>query len=158
MHSDVPYVRDSAIEALSHCGRPALPVLRRMLKDETLADWHDRIIKTLGTVEGKASGPELMDIVISEAAFWHQKALSLHEGWWNGTGLPWNEVKSLRNHYEMLYSSLTTLRAIKYQGNLQAVIDLRDFWRSFPQLGDQDGQSQMVEASDNVLHQTNEAK
>ncbi len=72
-------------------------------------------------------------------------------GWWNGTGLQWSEVETLRNRYVKVLHALYALKQIKYGGSRNAVIELRNFWRLLPQLEDKSGLNQMSEECDNVL-------
>ena len=156
VHSDLYYARRDALDALSRCGRSALLVLRAMLRDETLADQHGEIIEVIGTVGGRSVGPELTALIGSELSFWRKTAPRLRQGWWNGTGLPWAKVQGLRDRYSTLYSALIALARIKYQGDAKVVAELRDFWKSQPQLEDKSGLYQMTKTCDSILREKSE--
>jgi hypothetical protein len=145
--------RKLAFAELPKCGTNALPVLRAMLSNQDLAAQHSDVIEALGAAGGIAVGPELTTLVQSEFLFWKQTAPELPMGWWNGAGLNWTNVEELRNHYGKLLSAVCVLGTIRYSGCKDAVTNVRDLWRSLPQLGDKTGINQMSEQCDSVLQQ-----
>ena len=108
-------------------------------------------IAALGAIGGPSVGPELTQIVRDETRFWKQTAPSLKPGWWNGTGTSDATVEPLRRRYSKLVMSLYALAKIKDANSRNAVTELRDFWKSLPQLNDPSGLNQIIEASNAVL-------
>lgn len=145
------FARQEAFTELSKCGKAALPVLRSMLNDKSLLPQHNHVIKALGKAGGKSVGSELTRIVTIETKFWKKTAPTLKEGWWNEVGLTPSQTETLRNRYSKVLSTLYALKTMKYSGSKTAVTQLRDFWRSLPQLESKSGLNQMSEECDNVL-------
>jgi hypothetical protein len=147
--SDLYYARDLAFAELQKCGKSALPVLRRMLSDQTILKSHSEVIKSLTAAGGDEVADELTSIVKGELEFWKDVGPRLRVGWWNDINNPETEV--LRNRYSKILESLYSLRKLKTPGCKEIVTELRDFWRSLPQLEDKSGLTQMSEACDKVL-------
>lgn len=150
------YARGDAFSRLGKCGEPALPVLRSMLSDTNLLAHHDAVISTLAHAGGMKVGAEILNVLEAEIQFWKQRAPKLEMGWWNGAGLSWPEVEALRNHYTKVGAALAVLRELKYRESKIAVTELRDFWRSLPQLDDRSGINQMIEGCDEMLKEFQE--
>lgn len=138
-----------AFEELQKCGDAALPVLRRMLNDDSKLNLHDKVIESLATIGGKKVSRELTDIVREEMLFWKTVAPRLKEGWWNEINE--SETETLRDHYSKVLQALYSLQKLKFAGSKEVVTEFRDFWRSLPQLEDKGGLNQMSEACDDVL-------
>lgn len=145
------FARQLALTELPKCGKSALPVLRDILSDKNLLSQHGSIIEIMGKVGGESVGTELTDLVVVETKFWEQTGPKLKPGWWNGTGMQWSEIETLRDRYSKLFAALNVLEQTKYPKCQKAVIRLRDFWRSLPQLDDKSGLDQMSKECDNVL-------
>jgi hypothetical protein len=145
------FAREVAFEELAKCKKAALPVLRAMLNDQSLLPQHSRVVEALGEAGGTAVGAELTQIVIEETKFWKRTAPKIKPGWWSGKELQWSHVEALRNRYGKLLQALYALQRMKYSGSKNAVIQLRDLWRSLPQLEDKSGLDQMSQECDNVL-------
>ena len=147
--------RMEAFDALGKGGEDALPVLRKMLRDSSLADYHGHVIEALLKAGGPRVGAELTDIVGEELQFWKQTAPRLHIGWWNGAGLDQGmngtEVLALRNRYVKVHNALLALKQLRYEGSAAVVTELRDYWRSMPQLDDRSGLDQMSQTCDELL-------
>lgn len=141
--------RDAAFEGLRGCGRPALPTLRRLLRDETRLKTHDLVIKTMSDIGGEDVGEELTRVVSEELSFWKATAPGLKEGWRNQFKGP--ETEDLYDRYTKLYEALLGLKKLKYAGSYAVVNELRDYWRSLPQLNDRDEQDQITLACDELL-------
>jgi hypothetical protein len=153
--SDLYYARVDALEGLGDCGKAALPVLRRLLGDANLSRRHGDVVRAMAKAGGAAAGPDLTAILERETAFWKQKAPNLPQGWWNGGGqankVAWDEVERLRERYGVTLEAVRGLQAAKFAGGRKPVADLRDFWRSLPQLEDRSGLNQMSEECDRCL-------
>lgn len=137
-----------ALAELTKCGEAALPVLRAMLNDQTLLHRHFDIVEVLGAVGGTAVGAELTCLVETETKFWEQSAPKLEQEWWHGK---WPRIVPLQNRYSKIMSALYALKKMKYGGCKIAVTQLRDFWRSLPQLEGKNGRSQLSEECEAVL-------
>ncbi len=144
------FARKSAFAELGKCGDAALPVLRGMLNEESLLAQHGDVIGALGQAGGNSVAVELTTLVETETQFWNQTAPGLKQGWWNGAGIQWSEVELLRNHYVKLGAAIGVLGGLKYNGCKTAVIQLRDVWRSYPQL-EEVGLGQMSQGCDGLL-------
>ena len=141
--------REAAFEALRRCGRAALPVLLRVLHDQTRLKTHGEVIEALAEIGGQEVGEELTAVVGEELDFWKATAPGLRPGWWNEMNRP--ETETLRERYSKLYQALNGLQKLRYAGSREVVTELRDFWRSLPQLDDRSGLNQMSEACDAVI-------
>lgn len=142
--------RTRAMKALVECGEAALPVLGRMLNNESLGTFHDQIIEAFAKAGRRNSGPALTAWLERELGFWKQTAPSLEIGWWNGAGFEGlEEVEPLRNRWMALYKAIYALGAIRYVEASPALTELSDFWRSLPQMGQDD----INTACDRVLRQ-----
>ena len=157
-NSPLHYARDDAFKLLSECGKEALPHLRTLLHDQSKVQLHDDAIKALGSAGGEAVLPELTAIVEKELSFWKKTAPDLEVGWWNGKGLEWKQVELLRDRYSVVLETLYTLRKLKSPKCESAVTVFRDYWRSLPQLEDNNGLDQMSQACDAVLNELPEQK
>jgi len=147
--SDLNYARDLAFAELEKCGQGAMPVLRKMLNDQSLLRLHSEVIKCLTVVGGDKVADELTTIVRDELGFWRATAPSLSTEWWNGGDD--TEREMLRNRYSKVLEALYSLRKLRTVGCKDVVIEFRDFWRSLPQLEDKRGLTQMSEACDKIL-------
>jgi hypothetical protein len=149
VRADNYFARKEAYRILVGCKASAVPILRKMLEDEPTGG--SATIDALAAAGGSAVAPEFVQILDRESAFWNAKGPSLQQGWWNGTGLRWSEVETLRNRYCRVLSVLGGLRQMKIEGSRKSVQAFRDFWRSLPQLEDSSGLTQMSQACDEVL-------
>jgi surface antigen-like variable number repeat protein/PBS lyase HEAT-like repeat-containing protein len=144
------HARKRAMKGLIDCGEAALPVLGRMLNNESLAKFHDEVIEAFAKAGRRSAGPELTAWLKRELAFWKQTAPSLQVGWWNGAGFEGlEEVEPLRNRWMALYKAVYALGAIRYVEATPILIELSEFWRTLPQMG----QDQINTACDRVLRQ-----
>jgi len=147
--SDLFFARKIALDAMQTCGESALPVLRQMLGDPTLLRLHGEIVKRLSKAGGNMVGEEITRLVIDEMEFWKTTAPSLKAGWWNQM----NELETqiLRERYVKVYDALCALGEMRFAGCRAAVSEFRDLWRSFPQLEDSSGLSQLSQECDRIL-------
>lgn len=72
--------RDRAFAGLVECGDVALPVLRRMLANESLGNLHSDVVEAFAKAGGKAVGPELTTWLEKEVEFWKRTAPTLRAG------------------------------------------------------------------------------
>ena len=149
--SDFYLAQKKAFDELKKCGENALPVLRKILKDQSLLEIHPDAIETLAMVGGKKVGNELTEIVKEEMSFWKETAPKLSEGWWNDINNPDTEI--LRNRYSKVLEAIYQLKNIKFRNCKKVVTQFRDFWRSLPQLEDKGGLNQMSEECDKLLQE-----
>ena len=153
-----PFVQDSiylarerALAGLTECGEAALPVLRRLLNNESTSEYRESVIDAFAKAGGKSAGPELTELVEEELQFWRKNGPTLQAGWWNGKGFESIEaVEPFRDRYGVLLRAIYALGQIKYVPGARVVNDVSDLWRSLPQLYEID---QMGEACDGVLRE-----
>lgn len=158
VHHSLHQARGAALEALGRSGKPALPVLRRMLADDSLLDIHPELIDVLAEVGKDDVGPDLTELIEKGLEFWRQTGPVLKKGWWNGKGFDsWEDAVPLRDRYSEVYSALLALRRRPYRESETIVIQFRDFWRSLPQL-EEIGSDQMTQACDEVLRELDRLK
>jgi hypothetical protein len=67
------------------------------------------------------------------------------------TRLDKNIMRFSLNHYTRVLAAIRVLNGLKYGDSKTAIIQLRDFWRSLPQLEDKSGLNQMSEECDGLL-------
>jgi hypothetical protein len=149
--SELYYARDLAFAELQTCGRTGLPVLRRMLGDQSFLKVHSEVIKYLAAAGGDEVADELIAIVTEELGFWKETGPRLKHGWWNDINKPETEV--LRNRYARVLEALYSLRKLRVASCKEVVTEFRDFWRSLPQLDDKSGLDQMSEECDKILRE-----
>lgn len=145
------FVRRAAFEDLAECGPAAKPVLMKILANEKFARFHGDAISCLGKALDDKAAPLLVDILKTETAFWKKRAPDLSVGWWNGKDLNWGEVNKLRDRYGRLSASLRSMAENPQPQFVMPVTELRDFWRSLPQLEDKSGLNQISEEANEVL-------
>lgn len=150
VRSDVHEARGEAYRILAASGKPALPVLWKLL-DEGSGVRDYETIDALAAAGGADVAPEFVRILDRESAFWKARAPSLQVGWWNGKGLSRSEVKSLQGRYSRVLHVLYGLRMMKFQESRKPVQAFRDYWRSLPQLEDRSGLNQMSQACDEIM-------
>jgi hypothetical protein len=155
------FVREAAFAGLRTCGAAAVPVLTRMLHDDARLTVHDDAIAALaeiGLAGGGESvegiGAELTRVVREETAFWRATAPRLSAGWWNDVEDP--KTERLRERYSRVFAALNALQKVKSAGAAAAVTELRDLWRSLPQLVNRSGVDQLSEACNAVLRHQGE--
>jgi len=150
VHSEVLPARVAAFEELERCGEAALPVLRELLRDESLPR-HAEVVRIMARVGGDRVGPELTALVVNELEHWRQVAPSLQPDWWNDLSARPEQTSALRERYMVLLEALRGLKEIRYRGAEGVATELRDFWRSLPQLEDPRGLDQMSKECDSLL-------
>ncbi len=148
VESDKYFIRREVFSELQKCGESALPVLRKLLNDDSLLGIHNEIIESLATAGGIKTGNELTAIVKEELKFWKKTAPDLEQDWWNNID---SELINRRSHYSKVLEAIRQLKNLKFAGSKKIVMQFRDFWRSQPKLEDKNGLSQMSEECDELL-------
>jgi hypothetical protein len=141
------YVGDEAVETLGQSGNDGLPVLRKLLQDESCTRYHPGICHALAQAGGPKAGPDLTAVLKQELAFWKERGPGLKPEWWYGKGIKWKEVENIDEHYSKAYAALKALRKISFSGCRETVKELRDCCLS---LG-KDITKQLSDACDDVL-------
>jgi Surface antigen variable number repeat len=147
------WARDQAFAGLTDCGEAAFPVLRRMLDNESLREFHGDVVETFAQAGGKAVGPELTAWFEREVEFWKRTAPALQPGWWNGAGFGGSNskgieaVEPLRTRYSVLLRGIYALGVLRYRPAERVLIELDNLTRTAPQM-DFD---QLTHACDEVL-------
>jgi hypothetical protein len=144
---DSYYVGGVTVEALGQSGERTLPVLRKILKEESWSRYHPDVCGALANAGGAKAGPDLTVVVEEELAFWKERGPGLKPNWWNGEGLEWTEVERLRHHFSKVDSALQALRKCRFPGCRDAVKAFRDCWQSLGKASI----SELTELSDEVL-------
>ena len=135
--------RLQALEELGKCGPSAVGAIGEMLDDPSFAVEASELVDAMVKAGGKAVGDELNRRFERDVAFWKRTGPSLRQGWWNEDPTP---NSPLRNRYGQTYRFVVGLEKIHYPGALNTAIELRDLWRSLPQLNDPRGLNQMAQA------------
>lgn len=147
--SEISLVRYRAFSELGRTGAAGVPVLRAMLDDPKYSKVRGEVMHSFVMAGGADIAAELGTRLREELDFWKATAPSLHEGWWNEDN---REDGPLRAQYS---ETLEIVRGLQNRGAspeaLNTVIELRDFWRSLPQLNDPSGLNQMAAECDAVI-------
>jgi hypothetical protein len=117
-----------------------------MLGDASWSRHHSDLVRVLAKAGGEDAGPELAALLRRESAFWKRAGPPLKVGWWNGAGAG---RERLREHYGLSLEAIRGLGEVRYGRGREAVAELRDLWRSLPQLVGE--VSQLAEECDGVL-------
>lgn len=150
VHSDIFPARLFALEELGKSGPEAVPTIIAMLDDPSFGAEADGLIKALVKAGGETVGEELTARLRRELAFWKTAGPNLTPGWWNqdlNSGTP------LRGRYSQTYELIVALESTHYSPARKTAIELRDLWRSLPQLNDSSGLDQMSEECDKLISQ-----
>lgn len=130
-----------ALDALGNAGPEAVTVIGEMLDDPKYCEQASRLVEAMVKAGGKTVGAELDRRLRKELAFWASVGPTLSHNWWNEDPTP---SSPLRNRYSQTYSLVNGLTQVGYQDPGTA-IQLRDLWRTLPQLssigGDQMGRA-----------------
>ena len=145
------FVRTEAFQGISQCGDAAIPVLRDILKDEALIRVHGEAVKSLAQTKGIDAVPILVELIDGELTFWKETAPGLPVGWWNGTGGNAIRQEYLRSRYGRVVQAVFALDRNPDPRAAEVVTNLRDFWRSLPQLDDRSGLNQISESCTSLL-------
>jgi len=155
-HHSLREARQAALEQLAKCGQSAVPVVRRMLADDSLLDIHGSLVHILAAAGKNEAAPDLASLLEKDKEFWIKLGPTLEKGWWNGAGLDsWETVTAFRYRYSRDYQALLALTKRPYRPGEAVLTAFRDFWRSYPQLAEID---QLAEAFDDALHELDRLK
>ena len=137
-----------ALEKLGKCRPGGVSVIRGMLDDPAFADEAPELVKALAEAGGAAVGEELNNRLRQDLAFWTSRGPSLSVGWWNrDTSIH----APLRDRYAQTYQLILALELTRYQPAIRTAADLRDFWRSLPQLNDPSGLDQIASECEKLV-------
>ena len=141
--SDMSYARYAAVAALGGCGEHAVPALRGILNNESLAEHHSEAVRELAEAGGRQVAQSLTDMLAEEFEFWLDNGRGLEDNW---LGSEWE----LRERYYKVLEILKALKQIGFEGCQRLVAEFREFWASIPHLAYFD---EMLEACDVILGQ-----
>lgn len=145
VRSEIFPVQQFALDHLSSCGASAVPTIRGMLSDPAFSGHASELVEALVKAGGTGVGPDLDNLLDQELAFWKSTAPSLRQGWWNVDA---NIHAPLREQYGKTLNLVQGIAEIHYSPAMPRVIELRNFWRSQPQLNDPSGTDQMAEEAE----------
>ncbi|HEX7154958.1 MAG TPA: hypothetical protein VF618_26010 [Thermoanaerobaculia bacterium] len=138
---EVLYASAPAFDGLRACGSAAVPVLQRMLADESRSHAHGKVIETLAAIGGSVAREELIHVVAEAHRFFRANAPRLRRGWWNDVDDPRN--RELRDRYSHLHAALHALQKVDV-ADAHPIAELCKFWPAVPPPG-KDGRSQVAE-------------
>jgi Surface antigen variable number repeat len=157
-HHSLHLARDAAFGELKKCGKAALPVMRRMLADDSLLDSHAHLVEVMAEAGKSDVGADLTALIEKDLEFWKRTGPVLKKGWWNGEGFDSLEaVEPLRDRYGRDYDALLALTKTPYWASEAIVTEFRNLWRSLPQL-EEIGSDQLSKAVDQVLRELDRVK
>jgi hypothetical protein len=148
--SDIFPARSFALVELGKAGSAAVPTIRGMLDDLAFRGEASELVKALGMAGGEGVGEELNRRLQQDLAFWKSTGPTLTQGWWNedlNSGTP------LRGRYLVTYELVRALEHTNYSPARRTAIELRNFWRSLPQLNDPSGLDSLANECDNLIDQ-----
>jgi len=150
VRSDVFPARQFALEELGKSGPSAVRTILGTLDDPAFADEASELVEALVKAGGEAVGEELNNRLQRDLAFWKSTGPTLSPGWWNED----TRIHApLRERYAQTYQLIVGLEQTRYSVSLNTATQLRDFWRSLPQLNDPSGLDQIVEECDKLIRQ-----
>ena len=158
VHQSLYQAREAAFEELKKCGKAALPVLRRMIADESLLRIHSSLVDVLAEAGNSDAAGDLVALLDRDLGFWRRNGPALESGWWNGTGFSsLEDVEPLRDRYSRDYQALHALTKTPFRGSESLLIGFRDFWKSLPQLAEI-GSNQLFTLFDEALQELSRLK
>lgn len=128
-------IGDAALDNLAEAGVPAIPVLRKILADESLRRHHISVLASMRDVKGPAMAQAFAEILRDDVQFWKTTRPDLKDGWWQGACTHPIDICLLREHY---YRSITTVRYTAWLGNadgLNAIKEMKAVADSLPSIG-----------------------
>jgi hypothetical protein len=149
VHSNTFSAKEFALEQLGKCGPSALGTIRTMLDDPEYALEADDLIKAYSEAGGESAGEELSNRLQKELTYWQATVPKLHEGWWNQDAKP---DAPLRLRYGQTIQLIRGLQHTHYTPALTTAINLRDLWRSLPQLNDPNGLDGLARECDSLIN------
>ena len=148
VQSDIFPARSLSLKELGNCGPAAVPTIRGMLDDPAFAHEAAALVQGLVGAGGDAVGEELNSRLRQDLAFWRATGPTLPQGWWN------QELSSpapLRDRYSQTEQLIVGLEKMHDAGALKTAMELRDFWRSLPQLNDPSGINRLADECDTLI-------
>jgi hypothetical protein len=144
VHSTLFPARQFALEQLGKCGTSAVPTISGMLDDPAFAGEASELVKALVAAGGNTVGEQLKNRLGQDLAFWRSVGPSLSHDWWNQV----TTHASLPERYSQTYELIIALERVRFVPALDTAVQLRDFWRSLPQLTDH---TQLPEECDKLI-------
>ena len=149
VHSDVLPAKRFALEELGKCGPSAMETILAMLDDEDYKLDAEDLIKVYAEAGGESAGKELNNRLQKELKFWETTGPTLQQGWWNQDAKP---DAPLRLRYGQTIQLVRGLHRTHYTPALTTAVQLRDFWRSYPQLNDPSGLDQLPRECNSLVN------
>lgn len=150
VRSDIFPARWFALGELGKAGSAAVPTISGMLDDPSFRDEASGLVKALALAGGEGVAEELNRRLQQDLVFWKSAGPTLRQGWWNqdlNSGTP------LRGRYSVTHELVLALTHTHYPPARTTAIELRNFWRSLPQLNDPSGLNQMANDCDQLINQ-----
>jgi hypothetical protein len=148
VHSDVLPAKRFALEQLGKGGPSAMETIRPMLDDPEYKLDAEDLIKAFAEAGGESAGEELNNRLQKELVFWETVGPTLRQGWWNQDAKP---DAPLRLCYGQTIELVRGLHRTHYTPALTTAVQLRDFWRSHPQLNDPSGLDQLARECNSLI-------
>jgi hypothetical protein len=67
----------AALRSWRGCGPAAVPVLRRLVLEESLLPRHEELLETLVAADGRAAVPVLQEVLREDWVYWHNLGLNI---------------------------------------------------------------------------------
>lgn len=155
VRSDVFPAKRFALEQLGKCGSSAVGTIQTMLDDPEYSLEAEDLIKAYSEAGGEAIGEELNIRLQKELSFWRTTGPALPHGWWNQDAKP---DAPLRIRYGQTIQLIRALERTHYSPALTTATQLRDFWRSLPQLNDPSGLDNLARECESLVNHLKEQK
>jgi hypothetical protein len=155
VRSDAFPAKEFALQELGKCGPSALESIRKMLDDSEYTLESEDLIKAYSQAGGEMVGEELNGRLQKEIAFWQETGPSLQQGWWNQNAKP---DAPLRLRYGQTIQLIRGLQHTQYLPALATAVQLRDFWKSLPQLNDPSGLDGLAKECDSLVNHLKQVK
>jgi hypothetical protein len=155
VHSDAFPAKEFALEQLGKCGPSALRTIRTMLDDPEYALEAQDLIKEYAEAGGESAGQELNNRLQKELLFWQATGPNLQQGWWNDDAKP---DAPLRLRYGQTIQLIRGLQRTRFTPALTTAINLRDLWKSLPQLNDPSGLDQLAKECNSLINHLRQTK
>jgi len=141
------------LEELGKCGEAALPTIGSMMDDPKFSKDAAELIEQYAKAGGTGVGPQLTSRLEADLRYWQAIGPTLPVGWWNlidEHGI-WADIHGYRDRYSQTIALVRALDKLRYLPAVSTAMQLRDFWKSWPQLNDPSGLNQMSDAADQLV-------